>query len=243
MICEFCHPEKCKDVCRCYVVTNSDCLSCIQCGRVQSDFYGISPPENVFSNTPLYNEKQSFFFEVSQKLNMPDYIAQNAFTFFKNYKELILKSTKHNNILVAYCFKLACDKAFMHLPIKRVFGLLDLQSSTFVKAQKYLIKKCVPLNLNLDQKQDQEENCENIFFLLDVFCPELRKKLVKEALKILKITDFKKSTVCCTVFICFKIFHLGSEKTNFFFKKCEIKMGVKKNSIKKILNRYYKIKM
>ena len=243
MFCEYCHPEKCKEICNCYILTNSDCLSCTQCGRVQKDFYNISASKIVLSNTPKYDEKQSFFFEISQKLNMPDYIAQNAYIKFKKYKEIILKSTKHNNILIAYCFKLVCDEASMYLSIKRIFGLLNLQTSNFVKTQKYLIKKSVPLNLSLDQEQQQEKNCDNIFFLLDVFCPKLRKKLIKEALKILKITDFKKSTVCCAVFLCLKIFHLGTEKTNFFLKICETKIGVKKNSIKKILNRYYKIKM
>ena len=115
MFCEYCHPEKCKEICNCYILTNSDCLSCTQCGRVQKDFYNISASKIVLSNTPKYDEKQSFFFEISQKLNMPDYIAQNAYIKFKKYKEIILKSTKHNNILIAYCFKLVCDEASMYL--------------------------------------------------------------------------------------------------------------------------------
>lgn len=243
MFCEYCHLEKCKIICTCYIIENSDSLTCVQCGKVQSGFFNVSPYKPDILSFSCYTKKQSIFFEVSQKLNLPDHIGENAHFIFKKYKALISRSTKNSNILIAYCFKLACDKASLHLPLKRIFDLLSLQTSNFVKTQKYLIKKNVPLNLGNSDEQKQGQNCENIFIMLNVFCPNLRNKLIKEALKILKITDFKKSTVCCAVFVCLKIFHLGTEKINFFMKECESKIGVKKNSVKKILYRYYKIKI
>ena len=103
MFCEFCHYEDFDNSCKCYIVENSDCLSCIQCGRVQNLFFGDEILKPNLTDYPFSDKKKSVFLEISQKLNVSDNIADNAFKRFENFKKDILRSTKNNNILIAYC--------------------------------------------------------------------------------------------------------------------------------------------
>ena len=238
MFCYFCHHD--DQACNCYIIQNSDSLSCTQCGRVQNGFYfGDQDQVHNLTEELCQNNKKSFFLEISQKLNVSDFVGNLAYEKFKKFKKDIKRSTKGNNILVAFCFKLAFSDYGIFFHTDRIFKMLNVEISNFVKVQKYFIKK----NIHLTAPKSKSTESDNIFLVLDVFCPEKRKLLTDQSVKILGITDYKIETICCAVYICMKLVKTGKENSKKFFRICQDRIGVTRNSIKKIILRFYGIKI
>ena len=237
MFCEFCHYSD-PPTCNCYILQNSDSLTCTQCNRVQSDFFGESV-QNLKEELQ-FNEKKSFFLEISQKLCVSDFVGQLAFQTFENLKKNIRKSTKRNNVLIAFCFKKAFSDFDIFFPTDRIFKMLDVEICNFVKVQRYFYNKNIRINIS----KCRNIEADNIFLCLDVFCPEMRKVLSDQAVKILETTDYKLETICCAVYMVMMLSKMTTRcKTRIFLRTCRERIGVTKNSIKKIIFRFYGLKI
>ena len=116
---------------------------------------------------------------------------------------------------------------------------MNVEIRDFVKLQKYFINKDIQLNI-LKSKTTESDN---IFLVLDVFCPEQRKLLANQAINISQVTDYKLQTICCAVYVLMMVVKKGPDKSKLYLHICQERIGVTKNSIKKIIFRFYGIKI
>ena len=237
MFCDFCHYN--DPACKCYIIQNNDSLSCTQCGRVQNNFFGDYNPVHDLTEEICHNDRKLFFLEISQKLNVMDSVGKIAFETFQNLKKNIRRSTKSNNVLIAFCFKIVFADFGIFFPTDRIFKMLDVEISNFVKIQKYFFDKNIRVNI----LKSVSIESDNIFLVLDVFCPDVRKVLTNQSIRISEITDYKLETICCAVYVCMKVTKEGKKKSKIFLQTCLDRIGVTKNSIKKIILRFYGIKI
>ena len=238
MHCQYCHAIECiTDVCICYVLETSECLTCLNCHKVQNQpVFQKNIFKNVhFSESP--NKTKTLIFEIGEKLYISHDIVSRAYDKFLSIKKQILKSTKNHLCLIAYSLKTTCNEEGIILPLKKIYSMVELPTHDYYATQNFLFKKKIK---NL-KTQSLKKKCDSILLCLGVYNPEIRQILFLQCRKMVKITDYKIENICASVFILYE--YTFSKKNNLKkkFKLCEEKLAVKIYSLKKIIKKKYNL--
>lgn len=236
--CSYCHAHACTSSnCRCYILNTGEFLVCTNCYRTQSPIFIPNFPSTNDEIFEIYHGIKQIFMELSQKLNLGDYIGKAAYIKYLDLKNKLKKSTKSNDFIMAHSMIVTCRKFGIMTPLHKIFALFCMNSQNYVKSQKFFLKK--QINTECVQKLDDEANL--IFIKLEIFSPQIRKKLVMQTCAILKQSDFKITSAASAVYVCYNMMEKNKENFRIFSQFCRKKLGVKFYTIKKIIGIFYKI--
>ena len=238
MHCQYCHGiGHAANGCNCYLVETSECLTCLNCYRVQNlPVFQNDILKNVhFSESS--NKTKMLIFEIGEKLYISRDIVSRAYDKFLSIKKQILNSTKNHLCLIAYSLKAVCNEEGIILPLKKIYSMVELPTRDYYATQNFLFKK----KIKNFKAPSLKKKCDSILLCLGVFNPKIRHILFLQCRKMVKITDYKIENICASVFILYEYTLTKKKNLKKKFKLCEEKLAVKIYSLKKIIKKKYNL--